>query len=85
MAHLLSPDKTAIAVGDGLGLPTEEWQPGDVIVQRHRLLVPEGTATGDYPIQTGVYWLDTTERWPAYSDDGTPSDHILLNKISILD
>lgn len=84
MAHLLGPDEAVIAVGDGLGLPIEEWQPGDVIVQRHRLQVPEGTAAGDYQMQTGVYWLDTMERWSAHLDDGTSSDQILLNKVSIL-
>jgi hypothetical protein len=83
MAHLLEPDETVIAVGDGLGLSIDQWQPGDVIVQRHRLLVPEGTAAGDYQMRTGVYWLDTTERWSVYMDDGSTSDRILLNEVTI--
>jgi hypothetical protein len=83
MAHLLGPDGQTVAVGDGLGMPIDQWQPGDVIVQRHRLSVPEGTATGDYQVQTGAYWLDTMDRWPTYLDDETRSDQILLGKIRI--
>jgi hypothetical protein len=83
MAHLLGPDEQVVAVGDGLGVPIDQWQLGDVIVQRHRLPVPEGTAMGDYQIQTGAYWLDTMDRWPTYLDDGTGSDRIPLGKITI--
>ncbi|MEE8390335.1 MAG: hypothetical protein V3S14_05995, partial [Anaerolineae bacterium] len=84
MAHLLGPDGTPIAVGDGLGVPVHQWQSGDVIIQRHRLRVPEGTVAGEYPLQTGGYWLDTMERWPVHLDDGTVSDHIFLSTISVL-
>jgi hypothetical protein len=84
MAHLLGPDEQVIAVGDGLGAPIDQWQLGDVIVQRHQLLVPEGTATGDYQIQAGAYWLDTMERWAVHMDDGSTSDRILLGAVTIL-
>jgi hypothetical protein len=85
MAHLLGPDGVLVAVGDGLGVPVEGWQPGDQIVQNHRLSVPSDAPTGDYTLQTGAYWLDTLERWPVRAADGTRSDHILLDKITILD
>jgi hypothetical protein len=81
MAHLVGQDGAPIAVGDGLGFPVEQWQPGDLIVQYHRLAAPRNTLPGDYWLQTGVYWLDTGERW------STPSggDVIVLDKITILD
>jgi hypothetical protein len=85
MAHLIGADGTPIAVGDGLGVPIVGWQPGDIIVQRHALLVPQGIPPGLYAIQTGAYWLDTLERWPVHLDDGTTSDRLLLDKITILD
>jgi len=31
MAHALGPDGRALAVGDGLGVPIESWQLGDVL------------------------------------------------------
>lgn len=79
MAHLIGPDGTAIAVGDGLGFPIEQWQPGDVIVQFHTLVMPEDAAPGTYTIQTGAYWLDTMERWT--TDDG--ASHIVVREIDV--
>jgi hypothetical protein len=63
LAHLLGPDETGVAVGDGLGFPIEQWQPGDVIVQRHVLAIPADARPGEYTVITGAYWLDTMERW----------------------
>jgi len=63
LAHLLGPDGSVVAVGDGLGFPIEQWQPGDVIVQRHSLAVPVDARPGTYTVITGAYWLDTMERW----------------------
>ncbi len=60
MAHLVTPDGTTLDVGDGMGFTIDQWQPGDVIIQRHRL-------HGDYhegeTFRIGGYWLDTLERW----------------------
>jgi len=85
MAHLIGPDGSVVAVGDGLGVPVEQWQPGDVIVQRHLLQVPEGTGAGQYQLQTGAYWLDTMERWPVQMADGTQSDRITLTMVSVFE
>jgi hypothetical protein len=85
MAHLLGSNGVPIAVGDGLGVPVDQWQPGDVIVQRHRLVGPEGTMAGEYQLQAGVYWLDTMERWPVHLSDGTVSDHLDVGEIVIMD
>jgi hypothetical protein len=85
MAHVIGPDGTPIAVADGLGMPIEQWQPGDIFVQRHRFAIPVGTPPGEYQLQIGVYWLDTLERWPVHLKDGSTSDRLLLDKITILD
>jgi len=63
MAHTLGADGRAIAVGDGLGVPIESWQPGDVFIQRHLFALPKDTPPGMYWVQTGVYWLDDGQRW----------------------
>ncbi len=85
MAHLLGPDGVAVAVGDGLGLSVDQWRSGDLIVQRHRLPVPEGTAAGEYRLQTGAYWLDSMERWPVHLGDGSVSDHLVVGQVVILE
>ncbi|HQK14703.1 MAG TPA: phospholipid carrier-dependent glycosyltransferase [Anaerolineae bacterium] len=78
LAHLLGPDGSAVAVGDGLGFPIEQWQPGDVIVQRHSLAVPVDARPGTYTVITGAYWLDTMERWTITDATGQTGDTIRL-------
>jgi len=83
MAHLIGPEGSAVAVGDGLGAPASQWRPGDVIVQRHRLQAPEDAPAGEYQLRTGAYWLDTMERWAVQIDDGVGGDYIQLEEITI--
>jgi 4-amino-4-deoxy-L-arabinose transferase-like glycosyltransferase len=85
MAHMLGPDGVLVAVGDGMGVPVESWQPGDVIVQRHRFAVPEGASPGEYWLQAGAYWLDTMERWPLQDPMGSSSDQLDLTTVEVLD
>lgn len=61
MLHLRGTDGVPIAVGDGLGFAVEQWQPGDLLVQRHALTIPPETAAGTYTVQTGAYWLETLQ------------------------
>jgi len=68
MLHRVAPDGKHI-VADGLGVPIEQWQVGDVIVQRHRLALPSDVPAGRHQLLTGAYWLDTLERWPVLSGD----------------
>ena len=84
MAHLLGSDGIPITVGDGLGVPIDQWRPGDVIVQRHRLQVPEETPGGEYMLQAGAYWLDTMERWRAWDEQGNASDRLKLTAVRVL-
>jgi len=61
MGHLLNAQGEVLAVADGLGVPADALQPGDVVVQRHRFdTAPQGALW----LRTGAYWLDTMERWP---------------------
>lgn len=76
MAHLVNPSGAAVSIGDGLGYPIEQWQPGDRLIQKHRLTLPNDVTQGAYEIRTGAYWLDTMERWRFSKDDGTASDSI---------
>ncbi|HEY89072.1 MAG TPA: hypothetical protein G4N98_04970, partial [Thermoflexia bacterium] len=63
LAHLSGADGVPIANGDGLGVPRDQGQPGDVLVQLHTLPIPPDAAPGDYTLRTGAYWLDSMERW----------------------
>ena len=80
MLHLVAQDRAAVGVGDGLGVPIDQWQSGDIILQRHQIEVPEETPPGAYWLQAGVYWLDTLERWTV---EGESKDSILLGPLEI--
>jgi hypothetical protein len=74
MLHLVGPGGAPVVVGDGLGVPVDNWQVGDVIVQRHVLALPPEAPGGEYALYTGAYWLDTLERWPVYLDEQPVGD-----------
>jgi hypothetical protein len=83
MAHLVAADGREIANGDGLGVPVENWQPGDMIAQRHRLVIPSDAPLDTYQIQTGVYTLDDLRRFGVIRDSVTLGDHLLLAPVEV--
>ena len=78
MLHLVSPDGLRL-VADGLGVPVDQWQVGDIIVQRHRLELPSGALKGKYQLLAGAYWLDTLQRWPV----GVGGDTLILSSLTV--
>ena len=67
----------------GLGVPVENWQPGDMIAQRHRLVIPSDAPLDTYQIQTGVYTLDDLRRFGVIRDSVTLGDHLLLAPVEV--
>jgi hypothetical protein len=68
MAHLLDGNGQSLGVADGLGVPTNLLQSGDVFVQSHVFAVPEGAE--DLWFRTGAYRLDSGARWPIAGASG---------------
>lgn len=62
MGHLLNGAGELIGQIDGLGVSPVIWLPGDLLIQRHWFPLPP--AGEELWLRTGVYWLDTMERWP---------------------
>jgi hypothetical protein len=76
MAHLLTPQGESLGVADGLGISPLELAAGDVVVQRHRFSAPpRGT---ELWLRTGVYWLDTMERWAVPAEPGADALFVSL-------
>lgn len=84
MAHLLGPDGLPMAIGDGLGVAVEQWTPGSLLIQRHRLTIPAGTPSGKYTFHTGAYTYPELERLPITLHDGSTSDSISVGQLEIL-
>lgn len=83
MLHLVGPGGAPVIVGDGMGVPIENWRVDDVIVQRHRLELAPDAPAGDYALYTGAYWLDTLDRWTVINDGQAPSDQLSLAPIHV--
>lgn len=77
-AHLLAPDGSILAQFDGLGVATDYWYPGDVIVQVLPLLIPSSLPEGTRWLAVGLYRSDTLTRLSVTSADEM-ADRILIN------
>jgi hypothetical protein len=83
MLHLVGPGGSPAVVADGLGVPVQNWEIGDIIVQRHQLIIPEDAPAADFALYTGAYWLDSLERWPVLKDGEPAGDQLTLLPIVV--
>lgn len=84
MAHLWDAEGQPLAVDDGSAIPPEHWQPGDLLVQTHRLSVPSEAQPGRYALVTGAYIVPTIERLTVTSSEGGDlGDFIILGQVQV--
>ncbi len=83
MAHLLDADGFPIAVGDGLGVPVGQWQPDDVIVQRHIFEIPPEVTLGATWLQVGAYTLPDVQRLPIMRGETVVGDRLVVGQIEV--
>jgi hypothetical protein len=81
MAHLVRGDGQPVGVADGLGVPLDVWQAGDILVQYHEFALPPDLEEGTYWLQTGVYWLDTLERQQVVGPMQKTGDSLIVGEI----
>ncbi|MDT8305420.1 MAG: hypothetical protein RRC07_05745 [Anaerolineae bacterium] len=53
--HLLDTQGQSIAQADRLDVPSDQWQPGDIFVQLHELVVPADIEGRGYQLVAGFY------------------------------
>lgn len=64
--------------------PTSEWRPGAVVLDRHRVVIPETAPTpAQLRLDVGLYIYGTETRLPVATVVGT-SDHVTLGYIGLL-
>jgi hypothetical protein len=83
LLHLVGPGGSPTLVGDGLAIPPTAWRVGDLLVQRHTLDLPVDAPAGPYTPYTGVYWLDTLERWPVTDGPQAGANAIALPPVDV--
>jgi hypothetical protein len=82
--HVLDADGVRIAQADGPPLggwyPSSAWEPGQIIADRRRIVLPAGVASAGVQIAVGLYTPADGARAPVTDAQGTrqPDDRILL-------
>ncbi len=66
------------------GHPTTRWAPGQIVADGHDLHIPEGTPSGTYQIEAGLYDPVTLERLSVVDHAGNPTDRILVGEIQVI-
>jgi hypothetical protein len=72
--HLLGPEGQLLSQRDLImgtwSNLTVAWQPGEVVIEHYDLEVPEGTPSGAWPLEVGVYEYESKRRLPVLDGDG---------------
>lgn len=65
--------------------PTSQWQPGELVRDRHALAVPDGLAPGTYRLIVGLYRADDGQRLTTPSGllGLSQQDHVLISEIEV--
>jgi hypothetical protein len=88
--HLLGSSNQILGQKDGPPLdgfyPTTKWQLGEVITDPYAFIVDPSAPPGEYPLELGLYRLETGVRLPVMDAEGQllPHDRILLPPIKVL-
>ena len=82
-AHLLDAGGQVATGQDRLDVPTAGWREGDILVQIHYLLLPEGAAAGSYQLEIGWYDTETMQRLPVRAEESVVADRVLLEPIIV--
>jgi len=83
MLHVSGPEGTPVLVGDGLGFPVDQWQSGDIFVQKHSLPIPEDAVSGRYRLYTGAYDLETITPYRIFTDGTALGERLELTDLQI--
>jgi hypothetical protein len=82
--HLLDAHSRVRGGQDRLDAPVAHWQPDDVVVQVHTVILDAGAAPGTYQLEVGSYDTDDSSRWPVFDGDVAIADRLLLNPVEVM-
>lgn len=64
--------------------PTDRWEPGEVVVDRHTVWIGDHVPTGQHELVVGLYRLETGDRLAVTGPDGQMlGDHVSLGNIDV--
>jgi hypothetical protein len=68
--HLEDPWGHRWSQAEPSGYPSEQWSPGDLIIQRVDLPLPDGIPPGSYILRTGIFEPDTSNQLAVIDQSG---------------
>ncbi|HUE75659.1 MAG TPA: glycosyltransferase family 39 protein, partial [Chloroflexota bacterium] len=80
--HLVGPLGSLWGQQDGMGLPRDQWQRGDLLVEWHDVDIPVGTPPADFQLEAGGYFQASGERIELRTGS-TSSDRLHLGSIAV--
>lgn len=81
--HLLDERSQVRGGADRLDLAPLTWEPGDVLIQYHRLSLPGDAGPGVYQIELGLYIPGTMQRLAVHEGDALVADRLLLQPVQV--
>lgn len=85
--HLLGSDSQLVAQTDGEPggnlLPTTIWPPGEMVIDRHGVLLPKELPAGEYGLVVGLYHLVGGERLRVTLDGESGAGHVGLGTVVV--
>ncbi len=64
--------------------PTTGWRAGEVIIDEHKLSIPEGLGAGEYTLWVGLYDPETSQRPPIFVDgQEQPDGRLQIARLAI--
>ena len=79
--HALDLQGTIVAQEDRLDAPSWDWQPGDTIIQIHRLSLPDGRVLSYLMLEIGVYRPQDMQRIPVLVEGVVAADRVLVGPV----
>lgn len=83
-AQMLDAAGRPLAQSDRLDVPSYYWVPGDIFLQLHRFIVPEGVPEGQYSLITGLYTRSDEQRVPVVIGGVEAADHLALPPVEVV-
>ena len=86
--HLVDAGGQLITQDDqGIGqsmsyLPTQ-WMAGDLVIDEHRLAIPNSLPPGEYQLRVGIYNWSNGNRLPAIAQGQPAGDFVVIDEISL--
>lgn len=86
--QVLNPDGTCCAwqqdtMPQGGAYPTSRWRPGEYVVDRYTITLPDDLPPGEYPLQVGLYLAETGVRLAVELSGAANQDALILTTFQV--